>query len=117
MRERPGSWLDVSRQGQRSEKALGGCAAMRRPTSLAGVVLWGSHFGPCIHLTCSPGAEGQFGWLEWPRSQPGGFLSLDEFFRTSHLFQRIEKTSAVESQSTIVAASGRLEWSCPKRWN
>src|SRR6266576_3836151 len=29
-----------------------------------------------------------------------GFLSLDEFLRTSHLFQRIEKTSAVESQSS-----------------
>ena len=26
-----------------------------------------------------------------------GFLSLDEFLRTSHLFQRIEKTSTVET--------------------
>lgn len=37
---------------------------------------WGSHFGPCIHLTCSSGAEGQFGWLEWPRSQAGGLPQL-----------------------------------------
>ena len=36
----------------------------------------GSHFGPCIHLTCSPGAEGLFNWLEWPRSQAAGLPQL-----------------------------------------